>query len=105
MFETLIVNGRVIDGTGSAAFHAAVGIAGDTVQLIHGDLSGIDASHIIDAKGLVVCPGFIDMHSHSDFALLTNPKHEPKVSQGVTTAALGQDGLSYGRIDCLANKS
>lgn len=98
MFETLIVNGRVIDGTASAAFHAAVGIAGDTVQLIHGDLSGIDASHTIDAKGLVVCPGFIDMHSHSDFALLTNPKHEPKISQGVTTEALGQDGLSYAPI-------
>ena len=49
----------------------------------------------IDASGCVVCPGFIDMHSHSDLSLLSDPKHEAKLAQGVTTDALGQDGLSY----------
>ena len=98
MFETLIVNGKVIDGAGRAWFRAAVGIEGDTVTVLEGDVSNVEAGRTIDASGMAVCPGFIDMHSHSDFALLTSPRHEPKVSQGVTTEALGQDGLSYAPI-------
>ena len=98
MFDALIVNGKVIDGAGRAWFHAAVGIQGDEVTLVEGDVGAIEAGRVIDAAGLAVCPGFIDMHSHSDFALLTNPRHEPKVSQGVTTEALGQDGLSYAPV-------
>ena len=95
VFDTLITNGRIIDGTGRTWFHAAVGIEGETVTVMQGDVSAVEAHRTIDATGLIVCPGFIDMHSHSEFALLTNPRHEPKVSQGVTTEALGQDGLSY----------
>ena len=55
----------------------------------------MEASRTIDASGYVVCPGFIDMHSHSDLRLLTDPAHEAKIRQGVTTEALGMDGLSY----------
>ena len=98
MFDTLIVNGKVIDGAGRAWFRAAVGVEGDTVTLLEGDVSNVEAGRTIDASGMAVCPGFIDMHSHSDLALLTSPRHEPKVSQGVTTEALGQDGLSYAPI-------
>ena len=98
MFDALIVNGKVIDGAGRAWFRAAVGVAGDEITLIEGDPGPVEAARVIDAEGLAVCPGFIDMHSHSDFALLTNPRHEPKVSQGVTTEALGQDGLSYAPV-------
>ena len=98
MFDTLITNGRIIDGTGRTWFRAAVGIEGETVTVMQGDVSAVEAHRTIDATGLIVCPGFIDMHSHSEFALLTNPRHEPKVSQGVTTEALGQDGLSYAPI-------
>ena len=98
MFDTLIVNGKVIDGAGRAWFRAAVGIEGDTVTVLEGDVSNVEAGRTIDASGMAVCPGFIDMHSHSDFALLASPRHEPKVSQGVTTEALGQDGLSYAPI-------
>lgn len=98
MFDALIVNGKVIDGAGRAWFRAAVGVAGDEITLIEGDPGSVEAARVIDAEGLAVCPGFIDMHSHSDFALLTNPRHEPKVSQGVTTEALGQDGLSYAPV-------
>jgi N-acyl-D-aspartate/D-glutamate deacylase len=53
---------------------------------------------VIDADGLFVCPGFVDMHTHSDVQLLTNPAHEAKVHQGVTLEVLGQDGLSYGPV-------
>ena len=98
MFDTLIKGGRVIDGTGRTWYRADVGIQGDALTVLRGDTSGIEAGRVIDAEGYAVCPGFIDMHSHSDLALLTNPRHEAKVSQGVTTEALGMDGLSYAPI-------
>ena len=53
---------------------------------------------MIDADGLFVCPGFVDMHTHSDLQLLANPAHEAKVHQGVTLDVLGQDGLSYAPV-------
>src|SRR5207245_8740286 len=51
------------------------------------------------SDGLFVCPGFVDMHTHSDLQLLANPAHEAKVHQGVTLEVLGQDGLSYAPVD------
>ena len=98
MFDILIKGGRVVDGTGQTWFRANVGVEGDSLTVLQGDTSAVEAGRIIDASGCVVCPGFIDMHSHSDLAMLTNPRHEAKVSQGVTTEALGQDGLSYAPI-------
>ena len=95
MFDLLISGGRVIDGTGQTWFRADVGVTGDTVTVIRGEASGVQAARTIDATGCVVSPGFIDMHSHSDLALLNDPRHEAKLAQGVTTDALGQDGLSY----------
>ena len=59
------------DGTGAPGRRADVGIAGDTIAAI-GDLSTAAASHTLDARNLVVAPGFIDMHSHSDFTLLVD---------------------------------
>ena len=98
MFDTVIKGGRVIDGTGQAGFRADVAIDGDSLTILREDTPATEAGRVIDARGHVVCPGFIDMHSHSDLAILTNPTHEAKVMQGVTTEALGQDGLSYAPI-------
>ena len=95
MSDLLIRNGRIVDGTGSKSFSGSLSIDGDTITIITGDTSAIDADRIIDADNYIVCPGFIDMHSHSDLMLLNDPFHEPKVRQGVTTEALGMDGLSY----------
>ena len=95
MVDLLFANGTVIDGTGSAGYHASVAVTGDTIQIITGDPSAVDAGRTIDAGGYVICPGFIDMHSHSDLKLLTDPDHQAKIRQGVTTEALGMDGLSY----------
>ena len=95
MVDLLFANGTVIDGTGSAGFRASVAVTGDTVQVLTGDTSAVQAARTIDASGYVICPGFIDMHSHSDLKLLTEPDHEAKIRQGVTTEALGMDGLSY----------
>ena len=94
MFDLIIQGGRVVDGSGSPWYCGDVGIKGDRIAAI-GKLESSQASRIIDATGLVVCPGFIDLHTHSDIMILANPKHEVKVMQGVTTDLLGLDGLSY----------
>ena len=95
MVDLLIKDGRIVDGTGQTWFQASVGVTGDTVSVMRGDVSAVAADRVIDAAGSVVCPGFIDMHSHSDLIMLSEPDHEAKVRQGVTTEALGMDGLSY----------
>lgn len=90
-FDVLIRGGEVVDGTGAPARAADVGIRGDSIVAV-GDLSGQSATRVIDAAGLTVAPGFIDMHSHSDFALLVDGRALSKVTQGVTTELLGESG-------------
>jgi len=83
----------VVDGTGNPWFKADVAIAKDKIVKI-GDLNSEKAEEIIDATGLIVSPGFIDMHSHSDISLLINPRAESKIMQGVTTEVIGNCGFS-----------
>ena len=90
-FDLVIRGGEVHDGTGAPGRRADVGIAGDTITAI-GNLSGARAVRTIEAKGRVVAPGFIDMHSHSDFSLLVDGRAMSKVYQGVTTELLGESG-------------
>ncbi len=92
--DLLITNGRVIDGTGSPWFWGDVGIRGKRICVV-APPRGLKAGRTIDAGGRVVCPGFIDMHTHSDLMPLVEPGHGAKVMQGVTTDVIGQDGLSY----------
>ncbi len=94
-FDVLIRGGLVVDGTGDAGYTADVGIAGDRVTAI-GDLSAAQAADDIDAAGKVVAPGFIDIHTHSDFAHFVDPRAESQIRQGVTTEAIGQCGMSLG---------
>ena len=100
MFDVIIKNGKVIDGAGNPWFKADVGINGQKISAI-GRLSAEEASKIIDADGLVVSPGFIDMHSHSDFELLVNPKAESKIRQGITTEVIGNCGVSAAPLNDL----
>ena len=95
MLDLLIKNGLVVDGTGSPGFYAAVGVEGETVRIIRGDLSSVQATKTIDAAGRVVCPGFIDLHAHTGLTILGEPEHQPKVRQGVTTELVGIDGISH----------
>jgi N-acyl-D-amino-acid deacylase len=96
-FDILLKGGSIIDGTGKAEFIADVGIKDGKIIAI-GNLLDADAEIIINAKGLKVVPGFIDIHSHTDTDLILNPKAESKVRQGVTTEICGQDGSSWGPI-------
>ena len=92
MSSMLIKNGRIIDGTGAAGFSADLLVKDGKIAAI----GTIDqpADKVIDAAGLVVAPGFIDTHSHSDLDVLLRPQVLPKIMQGITTELLGQDGVS-----------
>src|SRR5215210_5416607 len=92
-FDLLIRNGLLFDGTGSAGVPGDVAISDGRIVAIGSKLPG-DAGKIIDAAGLAVAPGFIDIKTHSDFTLPINPKAESKVRQGVTTEIIGHCGFS-----------
>ncbi|MFK4641148.1 N-acyl-D-amino-acid deacylase family protein [Paenarthrobacter histidinolovorans] len=101
--KTLISNATLVDGTGADRRAADVLLDGTVIAAVvdAGSLTqaGTGAERVIDASGLVLSPGFIDMHAHSDLQLLVNRDHYAKLSQGVTTELLGQDGLSYAPVD------
>lgn len=88
-FSVLILGGEILDGTGAPGYRADLGIRHGRIAAI-GDLSGAQALLIINARGLAVAPGFIDMHSHSDAVLLANGGCCSKIYEGVTTEILGE---------------
>ena len=90
--DLLIIGGTVLDGTGRPGIRADVAVAGDRVLAI-GALRGMTAARVIDARGAFVCPGFIDVHGHSDLTVLSAPGAPSKVRQGVTTEVTGNCGL------------
>lgn len=92
--ETIkIINGIVVDGTGSPPIQEDILISGDTIEAVGRDLQE-SGDTIIDAAGLHVTPGFIDMHSHTDLTILGNPLNPEKILQGVTTDVVGNCGVS-----------
>ena len=93
MFDLLINGGEVLDGSGAPARRADVAISGERIAAI-GDLSGAEARKIVSAAGCCVCPGFIDVHSHSDTFILLEPAAPSKIFQGVTTEIVGNCGAS-----------
>ncbi len=92
-FDVLIVNGRLIDGTNNPWRWADVGIKGDSIAAV-GKLKGKTADRVIDAQGLVVAPGFIDIHNHGRSGIMQIPTAENFLRQGVTTLMEGNDGSS-----------
>ena len=104
-FDVLITGGEVLDGTGAAAVRADVGIRASRIDSI-GQLAGRPATRTIDATGLVVSPGFIDLHTHSEMPLIADGTAQSKVRQGVTldvtgesTSAAPRDGVTDGSRD------
>ena len=84
MFDIIIKYGSVNDGSANPGVKADLGIKQQKIEAI-GDLSDAQGSNIVDATGLVVSPGFIDTHAHSDGVLLTDPQHATGIRQGNTT--------------------
>lgn len=93
MIDTVIKNGLLIDGAGNPWFKADVGISEGKIVRIDKPINE-HVENILDANGLVVCPGFIDIHTHSDLSLLINPRAESTIRQGVTTEVVGNCGMS-----------
>ena len=88
-YDLVVTGGSVLDGEGTPAVRADVGIRGGRIATI-GDLRTATAARRIDASGLTVAPGFIDMHNHSDYTILVEPRSESMIRQGVTTMVLGE---------------
>ncbi|MCB5911526.1 N-acyl-D-amino-acid deacylase family protein [Streptomyces pinistramenti] len=100
--DTVFRDVRVIDGSGGPSYRADVALSDGRIATIHreGHVGPRpSARHTVAADGLALSPGFIDMHAHSDLALLRDPAHEAKAAQGVTLEVIGQDGLSYAPVD------
>lgn len=95
MVDLLITGGTILDGTGNPGFRGALAVTGDRLRVLRGTAELPEAERSIDATGLAVAPGFIDMHSHSGLMIFDDPRHLPKLSQGVTTELIGIDGNSY----------
>ncbi|MFB7549142.1 amidohydrolase family protein [Streptomyces sp. NPDC056154] len=100
--DLVIRDAVVVDGTGTPARRADVAVDGGRIAEIHPEHAPgprPTARRTLDADGLALSPGFVDMHAHSDLALLRDPDHSAKAAQGVTLEVLGQDGLSYAPVD------
>jgi N-acyl-D-amino-acid deacylase len=98
--DVLIKNGKIIDGTGAAAFQSDVAVSGNSITDI-GNLQNVEATKVIDAAGKVVAPGFIDIHSHNDFYMNREDLpglFEPFVRQGITTCVTGNCGWGIAPI-------
>jgi N-acyl-D-amino-acid deacylase len=97
-YDILIKGGVIVDGTGAPYFVGDVGVRGGRIVRVGRDLRG-SALSTIDACGLVVAPGFIDIHNHSDFTVLAVPTADSIVAQGVTTAVVGNCGMSMAPVN------
>ena len=91
--SVIIVNGTIVDGTGRAGYPGAVRLVGDTIAEV-GDISPKPDEEIVDARGQVIAPGFIDTHSHLELIVDDDPQLMPAITQGITTIVVGQDGFS-----------
>ncbi|HCA49541.1 MAG TPA: N-acyl-D-amino-acid deacylase, partial [Planctomycetaceae bacterium] len=98
--DLIIRNGTVIDGTGQPRFQADVGVKNGMIIEV-GVLMDVTASEEFDATGKIVCPGFIDVHNHSDGWLLRDGHQTCKTQQGFTTEIIMSDGISYAPVSSL----
>ncbi|WP_406862817.1 D-aminoacylase [Streptomyces sp. HUAS MG47] len=104
MIDLVIQDVEVVDGSGADSYRADVAVDDGRIVSIVKEAAAAGCQRptgmrMLDAEGLALAPGFIDMHAHSDLALLRDPDHSAKLAQGVTLEVLGQDGLSYAPVD------
>ncbi len=92
-YDLLILNGRIVDGSGAPAYDRDIAVSGNTIVKI-GDLAAASATRVIDARGSIVAPGFVDLHNHADRNIKASPAMENYLRQGVTTILTGNCGNS-----------
>ena len=97
-FDLVVRNGTILDGTGGPEWRADLGLVGDTITAI-GSIDPGRGSRVLDASGLHVSPGFIDIHSHSDGTIFAYPNAESRAHQGITTEVTGQCGFSAAPLE------
>ncbi|UCG85529.1 MAG: D-aminoacylase [Gemmatimonadota bacterium] len=97
-FDLVITNGTILDGTGGPSWHGDLGLLGDTITAI-GSIDPQQAGRVLDASGLHVAPGFIDIHSHSDQTIFAYPTADSRVRQGITTEVTGNCGSSAAPLE------
>jgi N-acyl-D-aspartate/D-glutamate deacylase len=95
-YDIVFKGARLIDGTGGPSRKADLAVSGDRIARIDetGSIDPQSAKRVVDAAGLVLAPGFVDSHTHDDFAVIGDPAMRPKISQGVTTVIVGNCGIS-----------
>lgn len=91
--DYVLKNGSIIDGTGNPSYYADVGVKDEVIVKI-GKISEEHAVEVIDGSGKIICPGFIDAHSHTDSTIYANPTAESTIRQGITTEIVGNCGMS-----------
>jgi len=96
-YDLVIKNGRIVDGTGNVRYKKDLGLSNGKIIKI-GIINNCH-SKVIDANGMIVCPGFIDLHSHSDMTILPYPNAESSIKQGITTAVVGNCGISMAPVN------
>lgn len=100
MLDYLIKNGTIVDGSGGAPFCGDIGIAGDEIVFVSpAQRKSVEATSVIDAAGMTVTPGFIDIHCHSDAAVFQEGKNPKRLLQGFTTEVIGNCGLSLAPVE------
>lgn len=97
MFDVLIRNARIVDGTGAPWIRGDIGIVKDEITAMDFKIEA-EAAFTVDAQDMIVAPGFIDTHAHSDLRILKHPEEDYKIQQGITTCVLAPDGLSVAPI-------
>lgn len=98
MFDLIVRDVQIIDGTGAARTTGDIGVQGEIITAVGPLPPDAETARTVPASGLVAAPGFIDIHTHADIALLARPAHLPKVMQGVTTEVFTNCGLGFAPI-------
>ena len=89
-YDLVIINGRIVDGTGNPWYRGSVGIRGDRITYVGPSVTGMSSKYVVDARDQVVAPGFIDMLGHSENSILRRPQAVSKITQGITSEITGE---------------